>query len=63
MFIFVTRIHTCELSDIRILLLERYHLTILQEGHKVSLNVYDLSQGMARQFSMTLLGKPIEGIW
>ncbi|KAL8102003.1 hypothetical protein AgCh_033781 [Apium graveolens] len=34
-----------------------------EEGHKVSLNVYDLSQGMARQFSMTLLGKPIEGIW
>ncbi|KAK1353228.1 desumoylating isopeptidase 1 [Heracleum sosnowskyi] len=34
-----------------------------EEGHKVSLNVYDLSQGMARQFSMTLLGKAIEGIW
>lgn len=34
-----------------------------EEGHKVSLNVYDLSQGMARQFSMTFLGKVIEGIW
>lgn len=34
-----------------------------EEGHKVSLNVYDLSQGMARQLSMTFLGKVIEGIW
>lgn len=34
-----------------------------QEGHKVTLNVYDLSQGLARQLSMTLLGKVIEGIW
>ncbi|XP_012476328.1 uncharacterized protein LOC105792344 isoform X1 [Gossypium raimondii] len=34
-----------------------------EEGHKVTLNVYDLSQGMARQLSMTLLGKVIEGIW
>ncbi|XP_039021595.1 desumoylating isopeptidase 1-like [Hibiscus syriacus] len=34
-----------------------------EESHKVTLNVYDLSQGMARQLSMTLLGKVIEGIW
>lgn len=34
-----------------------------EESHKVSLNVYDLSQGMARQLSMTFLGKAIEGIW
>ncbi|KAL8092877.1 uncharacterized protein LOC141690142 [Apium graveolens] len=34
-----------------------------EEGHKVCLNVYDLSQGMARQLSMTFLGKVIEGIW
>lgn len=34
-----------------------------EEGHKVSLNVYDLSQGLARQLSMTFLGKAIEGIW
>ncbi|KAB2057094.1 hypothetical protein ES319_A11G147500v1 [Gossypium barbadense] len=34
-----------------------------EEGQKVILNVYDLSQGLARQLSMTLLGKPIEGIW
>ncbi|PSR89694.1 Desumoylating isopeptidase, partial [Actinidia chinensis var. chinensis] len=33
------------------------------EGHKVSLNVYDLSQGLARQLSTTFLGKAIEGIW
>ncbi|KAL8123704.1 hypothetical protein AgCh_011626 [Apium graveolens] len=33
-----------------------------QEGHKVCLNVYDLSQGMARQLSMTFFGKVIEGI-
>ncbi|KAM1483675.1 hypothetical protein TB2_034957 [Malus domestica] len=35
----------------------------LQEGHKVILNVYDLSQGLARQMSMAVLGKAIEGIW
>ncbi|WOG95023.1 hypothetical protein DCAR_0314325 [Daucus carota subsp. sativus] len=34
-----------------------------EEGHKVSLNVYDLSQGMARNLSMAFLGKTIEGIW
>ncbi|KAH7576341.1 hypothetical protein JRO89_XS01G0039400 [Xanthoceras sorbifolium] len=34
-----------------------------EEGHKVSLHVYDLSQGLARQLSMTFLGKAIEGIW
>ncbi|KAM1031769.1 hypothetical protein ACFX2C_035510 [Malus domestica] len=34
-----------------------------QEGHKVILNVYDLSQGLARQMSMAVLGKAIEGIW
>ena len=34
-----------------------------QEGHKVTLNVYDLSQGLARQLSMIFLGKVIEGIW
>lgn len=34
-----------------------------EEGHKVVLNVYDLSQGLARQLSMTFLGKAIEGIW
>ncbi|XVF32217.1 hypothetical protein REPUB_Repub17cG0062400 [Reevesia pubescens] len=34
-----------------------------EEGHKVTLNVYDLSQGLARQLSMTFLGKVIEGIW
>ncbi|CAA0823879.1 PPPDE putative thiol peptidase family protein [Striga hermonthica] len=34
-----------------------------EEGHNVSLNVYDLSQGLARQLSTTFLGKAIEGIW
>ncbi|KAJ8899323.1 hypothetical protein K2173_018297 [Erythroxylum novogranatense] len=34
-----------------------------EEGHRVTLNVYDLSQGLARQLSMTFLGKVIEGIW
>ncbi|XWS76107.1 hypothetical protein CRYUN_Cryun01aG0148500 [Craigia yunnanensis] len=34
-----------------------------EEGHKVTLNVYDLSQGLAQQLSMTFLGKVIEGIW
>ncbi|KAL6953546.1 hypothetical protein U1Q18_033846 [Sarracenia purpurea var. burkii] len=34
-----------------------------EEGQKVSLNVYDLSQGLARQLSTTFLGTAIEGIW
>ncbi|KAF5746330.1 putative PPPDE thiol peptidase family protein [Tripterygium wilfordii] len=34
-----------------------------EEGYKVTLNVYDLSQGLARQLSTTFLGKVIEGIW
>lgn len=34
-----------------------------EEGYKVILNVYDLSQGLARQLSTTFLGKAIEGIW
>ncbi|KAK4785633.1 hypothetical protein SAY86_002322 [Trapa natans] len=34
-----------------------------EEGHLVSLNIYDLSQGLARQLSTTFLGKTIEGIW
>ena len=29
----------------------------------VTLRVYDLSRGMARQMSPALLGKQIEGIW
>lgn len=34
-----------------------------EEGHKVSLHVYDLSQGLARRMSAAFLGKTIEGIW
>ncbi|XP_024394796.1 uncharacterized protein [Physcomitrium patens] len=34
-----------------------------QEGWKVELYVYDLSQGLARQLSSQFLGKVIEGIW
>ncbi|EPS70720.1 hypothetical protein M569_04043 [Genlisea aurea] len=34
-----------------------------EESYNVTLNVYDLSQGLARQLSGRLLGKAIEGIW
>ncbi|EYU46335.1 hypothetical protein ABFS82_04G052000 [Erythranthe guttata] len=34
-----------------------------EDGYKVLLNVYDLSQGLARQLSTTFLGKAIEAIW
>ncbi|CAN7101316.1 unnamed protein product, partial [Brassica rapa subsp. narinosa] len=34
-----------------------------QEAHKVTLNVYDLSRGLARQLSASFLGKVIEGVW
>jgi len=30
---------------------------------EVTLHLYDLSQGMARNFSRQFLGKQIEGIW
>ncbi|OAY70371.1 Desumoylating isopeptidase 1, partial [Ananas comosus] len=33
------------------------------DGHRVTLNVYDLSQGLAKQLSVTFLGKTIEAIW
>ena len=29
----------------------------------VKLHVYDMSQGMARQMSMQMVGKQIDGIW
>lgn len=31
--------------------------------HEVLLHVYDISQGMARQFSKQLIGREIEGVW
>ncbi|KAI4319327.1 hypothetical protein MLD38_032935 [Melastoma candidum] len=34
-----------------------------EEGHRVTLNVYDLSQGLASTLSMSFCGKLIEGIW
>ncbi|CAK7349350.1 unnamed protein product [Dovyalis caffra] len=34
-----------------------------EEGFKVTLNVYDLSHGLARQLSTTFLGKALDGIW
>lgn len=34
-----------------------------EEGQEVTLNVYDLSQGLARQLSAAFLGRPIEAIW
>lgn len=30
---------------------------------EIKLHVYDLSQGMAAQFSRQLIGKHIEGVW
>ncbi len=38
-------------------------LALHQEGEKVELYVYDLSQGLARQLSVQLFGKGIDGIW
>jgi hypothetical protein len=35
----------------------------VQEEYPVKLHIYDLSQGMARQLSTTVLGKGIDGIW
>ncbi|XP_015697192.1 desumoylating isopeptidase 1-like isoform X2 [Oryza brachyantha] len=34
-----------------------------EDGYPVKLHIYDLSQGMARQLSTTILGKAIEAIW
>lgn len=35
----------------------------MESSQDVSINVYDLSQGMARQMSGALIGKQIDGIW
>jgi hypothetical protein len=35
----------------------------MQQSFKVSVNIYDLSQGMARNLSPMFLGKQIDGIW
>ncbi|KAL5231464.1 hypothetical protein ABZP36_030240 [Zizania latifolia] len=34
-----------------------------EDAYPVKLHIYDLSQGMARQLSTTILGKAIEAIW
>ena len=34
-----------------------------QAPQKVTLHLYDLSQGMARAMSAQLLGKQLDGIW
>ncbi|GMH20413.1 hypothetical protein Nepgr_022254 [Nepenthes gracilis] len=34
-----------------------------EEGHRITLNVYDLSQGLAHQLSTAFLGKAIGGMW
>lgn len=34
-----------------------------EDGYPVKLHIYDLSQGMARQLSATILGKALEAIW
>ncbi|CAD6212857.1 unnamed protein product [Miscanthus lutarioriparius] len=34
-----------------------------EDGYPVKLHIYDLTQGMARQLSATILGKAIEAIW
>ena len=44
-------------------LMENSNFSESQEGYKVFLNVYDLSQGLAQQLTSSLLGRAIEGIW
>ncbi|KAF6988989.1 hypothetical protein CFC21_006393 [Triticum aestivum] len=36
---------------------------VAEDEYPVKLHIYDLSQGMARQLSTTVLGKPIDAIW
>ncbi|KAI9315991.1 PPPDE putative peptidase domain-containing protein [Dichotomocladium elegans] len=43
-------------------LLEIFPLATMS-GEKVKLYIYDLSKGLARQMSMSLTGKQIDGIW
>lgn len=31
--------------------------------YKVTLHIYDLSQGLAKQMSQAIVGKQIDGIW
>ncbi|KAF5179554.1 Desumoylating isopeptidase [Thalictrum thalictroides] len=50
-------------NSLQVFFLDIQLFEMAEDGHKVSLNVYDLSQGLARQLSTTFLGKAIEGIW
>ncbi|KAM3402120.1 hypothetical protein ACQJBY_006207 [Aegilops geniculata] len=36
---------------------------VAEDEYPVKLHIYDLSRGMARQLSTTVLGKPIDAIW
>ena len=45
---------------------EELHQTLGEEkpgGAVLSLNVYDLSNGLAKQLSMSLIGRQIDGVW
>lgn len=33
------------------------------QGFTVTLNLYDLSQGMAKNMSRMIIGKQVDGIW
>jgi hypothetical protein len=33
------------------------------QGFAVTLNLYDLSQGMAKNMSRMIIGKQVDGIW
>ena len=35
----------------------------MDQSKRVTLYVYDLSQGMASTFGPMLIGRPIEGVW
>nr|GMD61117.1 desumoylating isopeptidase 1 [Ipomoea batatas] len=52
-------------EDLLFLKFENFEIILdfWQETYSVMLNVYDLSQGLAKQLSSAFLGKCIEGIW
>jgi hypothetical protein len=50
----VPNTRSCGLTDL---------LSLYRDMSNVQLYIYDLSNGLARQLSLSLIGKQIDGIW
>ncbi|CDY24648.1 BnaA05g30470D [Brassica napus] len=59
----VLQLHRQIQQNAIITLFRALYSRMAEEAHMVTLNVYDLSRGLARQLSASFLGKVIEGVW